>query len=101
MSTGAAFSRFSPTVRDHRNAVRNGSESVSALRRNPHLQIATALIAYLLLQMAHACQSATPSLLTFTRLVRANLMHLRSINDLHRPNRRRNVDSRQTELALC
>lgn len=46
------------------------------------IQIAVALIAYLLLRMAHAAQRAITSLLTFTRLVRANLMHFRSIHDL-------------------
>lgn len=71
--------------------------SENALR----IQIATALIAYLLLKMAHAGQSATPSLLVFTRLVRANLMHRRSIHDLHRPKRRSPIDPRQSELALC
>lgn len=49
------------------------------------VQIAVALIAYLLLRMAHAAQNSAQSLLTFTRLVRANLMHLRSIQNLDRP----------------
>jgi Transposase DDE domain/Domain of unknown function (DUF4372) len=48
-------------------------------------QIAAALIAYLLLRMAHAAQRIVPSILTFARLVRANLMHFRSITELAAP----------------
>ena len=65
------------------------------------IQIAVALIAYLLLRILHAGQSAIPSLLTFARLVRANLMHLRSIIELGQPPPRRTSDPRQQELALC
>ena len=38
------------------------------------IQIAIALIAFLLLRAAHALQNGVPSLLTFTRLVVTNLM---------------------------
>lgn len=65
-------------------------------------QIAVALIVYLLLRMAHAAQTAIDSLLTFTRLVSANLMHFRSIHDLasqQSPRRRHNPH--QLALALC
>ena len=55
--------------------------SLNAIRT----QIAAALIAYLLLRMAHAVQHTVPSILTFARLVRANLMHFRSINQLAQP----------------
>ena len=48
-------------------------------------QIAVALIAYLLLRMAHAAQSNVTSILTFARLVRANLMHFRTIDQLADP----------------
>jgi len=48
-------------------------------------QIAVALIAYLLLRMAHAAQQSITSILTFTRLVRANLMHFRRIDQLADP----------------
>lgn len=48
-------------------------------------QIAAALIAYLLLRMAHAAQRQVMSILTFARLVRANLMHARSIHHLAAP----------------
>jgi IS4 transposase len=64
-------------------------------------QIAVALIAYLLLKKAHASQSSVASILTFARLVRANLMHLRSIRDLYRPPPRKSGLSNQKELALC
>jgi IS4 transposase len=64
-------------------------------------QIAVALIAFLLLRMAHAAQTTVTSLLTFTRLVRANLMHLRSIHDLDKPPPRKRLDPDQQELALC
>ena len=46
------------------------------------IQIAVALIAYLLLQMARAAQTAVNSPLAFARLVRANLMHRRRIDRL-------------------
>ena len=46
------------------------------------IQIATALIAFLLLRLAQQVQTAVKSPLTFTRLIRANLMHRRRINDL-------------------
>lgn len=49
------------------------------------IQIAVALIAYLLLHMAHAAQRAVHGLLAFTRLVRANLMHRRPIAALLEP----------------
>ena len=55
--------------------------SLNAIRA----QIAAALIAYLLLRMAHAVQRAVASILTFARLVRANLMHARSIHHLAAP----------------
>jgi len=65
-------------------------------------QIAVALIVYLLLRLAHAAQTAVESLLTFTRLVSANLMHLRSIHDLgHRQSPKPSHDPNQLGLALC
>ncbi len=65
------------------------------------IQIAVALIAYLLLRIAQAAQSAVEGLLTFARLVRANLMHRRSIRDLHKPPDRTLHIPNQMELALC
>jgi Transposase DDE domain/Domain of unknown function (DUF4372) len=64
-------------------------------------QIAVAMIAYLLLQMAYKAQAAMPGLLTFARLVRANLMHLRSIHNLGRPPPPIGCDPRQKEMVLC
>jgi hypothetical protein len=43
------------------------------------------MIAYLLVRMAHAAQNAVASPLTFARLVRANLMHAKSIHTLAEP----------------
>jgi len=49
------------------------------------IQIATALIAFLLLRLAQATQTAITSPLAFARLVRSNLMHRRSLDALLRP----------------
>lgn len=49
------------------------------------IQIAVALIAFLLLRMAQATQKAVPSPLAFARLVRSNLMHRRRIDHLRTP----------------
>lgn len=46
------------------------------------IQIAVALIAFLLLRLAQAAQKAVTSPLAFARLVRANLMHRRRIDHL-------------------
>lgn len=63
------------------------------------IQIAVALIAFLLLRMAQAAQTAVPSPTVFARLVRANLMHRRSIAELmHQP--KPVQDQRQISLAL-
>ena len=49
------------------------------------IQVAVALIAYLLLQMAKADQTTVTSPLAFARLVRANLMHRKRIDRLLKP----------------
>ena len=46
------------------------------------IQIAVALIAFLLLRLAQATQKGVPSPLVFARLVRVNLMHRRRIDRL-------------------
>ena len=46
------------------------------------IQIAVALIVYLLLKLAHKEQQAVTTLLAFTRLVKANLMQLKRIDRL-------------------
>jgi IS4 transposase len=64
------------------------------------IQIAVALIAFLLLRLAQAAQKATLSPVVFSRLVRANLMHRRSINHLLEPPPAA-VDQQQLSLILC
>jgi len=49
------------------------------------IQIAVALIAFLLLRLAQAAQSAVASPIAFARLIRANLMHRRPLDRLTRP----------------
>jgi IS4 transposase len=49
------------------------------------IQIAVALIAFLILRMAQATQKAVQSPIAFARLVRANLMHRRRIDRLLEP----------------
>jgi hypothetical protein len=49
------------------------------------IQIATALIAFLLLRLAQAVQTAVKTPLAFARLVRANLMHRRPLDRLLEP----------------
>jgi hypothetical protein len=64
------------------------------------IQIAVALIAFLLLRLAQAAQEATLSPVVFSRLVRANLMHRRSINHLLEPPPA-TADQQQMSLSLC
>ena len=64
-------------------------------------QIAVALIVFVMLRLAAEASRATSSLLSFVRLVRANLMHLRPLQDLDQPPPRRISDIRQQELDLC
>ncbi|MDR3509228.1 MAG: IS4 family transposase [Caulobacteraceae bacterium] len=49
------------------------------------IQIAVALIAYLLLKLSKDAVKITDSLLTFARLVRANLLHRRNLDELLKP----------------
>jgi hypothetical protein len=64
------------------------------------IQIAVALIAFLLLRLAQAAQKATLSPVVFSRLIRANLMHRRSINYLLEPPPAA-TDQQQMSLSLC
>jgi hypothetical protein len=64
------------------------------------IQIAVALIAYLLLRVAQAATKTIASPLAFARLVRANLMHRRPIDRLLRPEPTPQYDSRQLTLDL-
>jgi hypothetical protein len=65
------------------------------------IQIAVALIAFLLLRMAHGLQNSVRNLLTFTRLAASNLMHRRSIARLLDPPPPSPTDRRQLSLNLC
>jgi hypothetical protein len=62
------------------------------------IQIAVALITFLLLRLAHAAQSAVKSPLAFARLVTANLMMRRRIDRLL--GRERTPDINQSQLVL-
>ncbi len=62
------------------------------------IQIAAALIAFLLLRLAHAAQKTVQNLLLFTRLARANLMHRRPIERLIEPDTPANPNSAQMIL---
>jgi len=65
------------------------------------IQIAIALIAFLLLRMAYALQHGVQGLLTFTRLVVNNLMQRRPLDRLLDPPPLRLIDQRQLSLSLC
>ena len=59
------------------------------------IQIAVALIAFLLLRAAQAASSTLESPLAFVRLIRANLMHRRNINSLLEPQTQKPPDNQQ------
>jgi IS4 transposase len=65
------------------------------------IQIAVALIVFLLLRLAQAAQKAIPSPIVFARLVRANLMHRRAIDSLLHPPPQIIQDQRQMSLGIC
>jgi IS4 transposase len=64
------------------------------------IQIAVALIAFLLLRLAQAAQKIQ-SPIVFARLIRANLMHRRPIDNLPHPSPPIVQDQRQMSLDLC
>lgn len=64
------------------------------------IQIAVALIAFLILRMAQAAQKAVHSPLDFARLVRANLMHRRPIDRLLEPLQPIPINPNQLKLGL-
>jgi len=64
------------------------------------IQIFTALIAYLILRATHQAQDAVKNRLTFTRLVRLNLMHKRPIQHLAKPPAPEPEDKRQLALNI-
>jgi IS4 transposase len=64
------------------------------------IQIAVALIAFLILRMAQFAQKAVHSPLEFARLVRTNLMHRRPINQMLKPLQPISTNPNQLKLAL-
>jgi hypothetical protein len=84
-------------VKQHLKIKRFLGTSENAIRT----QIAVALIAFLILRMAHHAKTFPASLLAFARLIRANLMHRRPLDDLQAPPPPIRPDPRQAELALC
>jgi IS4 transposase len=64
------------------------------------IQIAVALIAFLILRLAQAAQKAVHSPLDFARLVRANLMHRRPIDRLLEPLQPIPTNPNQLKLGL-
>jgi|SRR5689334_5173528 Transposase DDE domain/Domain of unknown function (DUF4372) len=64
------------------------------------IQIAVALIAFLILRMAQAAQKIVFSPLEFARLVRANLMHRRPLAGLLEPPKPITVNPNQLSLGL-
>jgi IS4 transposase len=64
------------------------------------IQIAVALITFLLLRLAQAAQKAITSPIVFARLVRTNLMHRRAIDNLIHPPPQIIQDQLQMSLGL-
>ena len=62
------------------------------------IQVFVALIAYLLLRMVQACQTAIAQPLAFSRLIRLNIMHRRPITAIRSSTPRQNQD--QSQLCL-
>ena len=65
------------------------------------IQIACALIAYLLLRLIQDAFKITMSPLAFAKLIRANIMHLRPVDQLLKPPPNRAQDPRQLTLNLA
>jgi hypothetical protein len=84
-------------IKQHLKIKRFLGTSENAVR----IQIAVALIVFLLLRLAAAASRSAGSLLTFVRLVRANLMHSRPLAGLAKPPPEFLTDTRQQELNLC
>ncbi|MXN65412.1 IS4 family transposase [Stappia sp. GBMRC 2046] len=63
------------------------------------IQLYVALIAFVLIRMAHRAQTAIASPLTLLRLIRANLMHRKDIDALDKPPRNPKLDHRQIEFC--
>lgn len=67
------------------------------------IQLFIALIAFLILRLAHRAQRAVKRPVTFARLVALNLMHKRPLNDLGATHHPPPIDLRQTimRFAIC
>jgi hypothetical protein len=65
------------------------------------IQIAVALIAFLLLRLAQAAQQAVKSPLAFARLIRANLMHKKRIDRLLEPELETIANPQQLTIKWC
>jgi len=64
------------------------------------IQLAVALIAHLILQILQGVAKAKYGFLELARLVRANLMHRKSVLDLKQLQHRTRFDPRQQQLDL-
>ena len=64
------------------------------------IQIAAALIAYLILRLAQAAQKIIQSPLAFARLLRANLMHRKRLDRLLKPDKDQNQNQNQNQMIL-
>ena len=73
---------------------------IGASENAVRIQVAIALIAFLILRMAQLAQKTVHSPLEFARLVRANLMHRRPINGLLEPLQPIPINSNQLKLGL-
>jgi hypothetical protein len=65
------------------------------------IQIAVALIAFLILRLAQATQNVVQSPIAFARLARSNLMHRRRIDHLLKPRERPPASANQLVLNWC
>lgn len=65
------------------------------------IQLAAALIAHLLLRLVQSIEKNSYGFLDLARLIKANLMHRKSIVDMRAPPPINDPDPRQYELLLC
>ena len=64
------------------------------------IQIYVALIAYVLIRLAHNAQKQIAKPVAFMRLVRINLMHRKPINALNKPNAPPPLQTNQMRLQF-
>ena len=74
---------------------------IGASENAVRIQIAVALIAFLILRIAQAAQKAIHSPLAFARLVRLNLMHKRPIDRMLEPEQPPPANPNQLNFAIC